>query len=53
MEEFLDFLSSGTFIEAGRMRMRPREGGPDGGFAISKANMSDRLVAELLRRRAK
>ncbi len=51
LEEFLDYLATDSHREAGRMRMRPAGGGPDGGFAIRSATMSQQLLDELARRK--
>jgi hypothetical protein len=50
-DELLDFLATGSFIEAGRIRMRSESGGQDGGYSLKNAEMSATFVAELLSRR--
>ena len=50
LDEFLDLLAKGAFAEGGHIRMQPHEPdakGKSGGFLIRKAEMSERLAAEL------
>ena len=47
LKEILDLIHKGAFSEVGRVRMKPRSGGPDDGFSVRKATFSAKLVSHL------
>jgi len=51
LDQFVDHLAKGSFHDGGRVRMRPRGGGDDGGYSIQTSEMSARLKGEIARRR--
>ena len=51
LQEFLDHMVKGDFVEGGRARMKPRSGGGAHGFALSTATMSSRLWEYISQRR--
>lgn len=51
LDQFIDHIAKGDFKEVGRVRMRPGNGGQSNGYAVRKALMSQKLLAEVDARR--
>ncbi len=51
LDKFIDHIAQGDFKDVGRVRMRPRNGGQSNGYAVRKASMSQKLIAEVEKRR--
>lgn len=51
IDQFINHIARGDFNDIGRVRMRPQNGGQSNGYAVRKATMSQKLLAEVEARR--
>lgn len=51
LDQFINHIARGDFNDMGRVRMRPRTGCQSNGYAVRKASMSQKLFAEVEKRR--
>ena len=47
LDQLVQLVRDGEFDEVGRVRMKPRNNGADGGFSVRKATMSEKLISTL------
>ena len=47
VNKLIEHITNGDFSEAGRIRMKPINGGQSNGFAVRKSTMSQALIEEI------